>query len=101
MKKRSLGMLTGLFLTLLFAHAQVTRQDHRTDKEEEHLLVSSIEYIEQEEDLFDLGYDHYQYLPEDFDPFIGMIYALDSIQYIEEEQEEIVIGDEPIWFLYY
>ncbi len=93
MKKTNIGVLA-LFLTSFFTQA------NEMDKEKEIQLLSSIEYIEEDEGLFDLGFDHYRYLPADFDPFKGIIYELDTIEYIEEEEEEIVIGEETIWFLH-
>ena len=51
-------------------------------------FVASLEYIETPiEDPFDLGFNVYDYLPVDFDPFKGMIYPLESIIYLEEEEE--------------
>ena len=99
MKKTNIGVLA-LFLTSLFTQANTMELSDEMDKEKEIQLLSSIEYIEEDEALFDLGFDHYQYLPADFDPFKGIIYELDTIEYIEEEEEEIVTGEETIWFLH-
>ena len=99
MEKKKIGVLAGLLLTALFVQANGTNQEVGIEKEKEYQFLSSIEYIEEDEALFDLGFDHYQYLPKDFDPFKGIIYDLDSIEYIEDLEEEFEIGDETIWFL--
>ncbi|MCK0159164.1 hypothetical protein [Allomuricauda sp. F6463D] len=54
------------------------------------LKLNDITYIEQEEEI-DLAFDTEQYLPEGFDPYVGMDTVVDEIVFIEED-EEIHLG---------
>ena len=92
-------MLAVLLCTYLITTGNSTKQNGEIGKKHEVQLLACIDYIEEDEALFDLGFDHYQCLPEDFDPFKGMIYTLDTIEYSEEETEAIEIGDKTIWLL--
>ena len=100
MKIKICSTLIVLFYYVGMAQSIVTQPENDNRNDAEHELIASIAYVEEDEgQLFDLGFDTYQYLPEDFDPFHGMIYPLEEICYIEEE-EEIAIDENAVWFLY-
>ena len=48
--------------------------------------VNDIHFIEVEQEI-DLGFNPYDYLPTDFNPYTGIELAIDDINYIEEEVE--------------
>ena len=48
--------------------------------------IEDLMYIEDTETV-DLGFDTADYLPEDFNPYQGMIFDLEDIIYVEEEEE--------------
>ncbi len=50
-----------------------------------------LDLIEIEEEEVDLGYDTYFYLPDNFDPYQGMIIDLEEIT-VEEPEENIDLG---------
>ncbi|WP_147415827.1 hypothetical protein [Ulvibacterium marinum] len=50
------------------------------------LDINTIAYIEDEESM-DLNFDPYFYLPENFNPYYGMVLELDDIIYLECEEE--------------
>jgi hypothetical protein len=50
------------------------------------LDISTIAYIEDEE-VIDLDFDPYFYLPKNFNPYYGMVLELDDIIYLECEEE--------------
>ena len=52
----------------------------------ENLNIENVRYIEDFETV-DLGFDTAAYLPEDFNPYQGMIFELEDIIYVEEEDE--------------
>lgn len=50
------------------------------------LSVDDIKFAELEQEV-DLGFNPYEYLPFDFNPYMGIRLAIDDINYIEEEVE--------------
>ena len=74
-----------LLSNLAMANMEFRHADPTMDGQAEAKLLSSIEYIEEEEAI-DLGFDVHQYLPLDFDPYKGMIYDLQDIQYMEPDE---------------
>ncbi len=89
MRKRSIVFVM-LFsvITMHLGFASIGINDGNTlEKQAEAQLVASITYIEEEiDDEFDLGFNVHDYLPLDFDPYKGMIYSLDDIEYIESDE---------------
>ncbi|BFP41595.1 hypothetical protein FGF1_24400 [Flavobacteriaceae bacterium GF1] len=75
-----------LLSNLAMANIELRNDGPTMDELAEAQLLSSIEYIEEEE-VIDLGFDVHQYLPLDFDPYKGMIYDVRDIQYIELDEE--------------
>ena len=75
-----------LLSNLAMANMEFRNDGPTMDEQAEAKLLSSIEYIEEEEAI-DLGFDVHQYLPLDFDPYKGMIYDLQDIQYMEPDEE--------------
>ncbi|UOY04773.1 hypothetical protein L0P88_12475 [Muricauda sp. SCSIO 64092] len=75
-----------LLSNLAMANIEFKNGGPTMDERAEAKLLSSIEYIEEEE-VIDLGFDVHQYLPLDFDPYKGMIYDVEDIQYIELDEE--------------
>lgn len=75
-----------LLSNLAMANIEFRNDGPTVDEQAEAKLLSDIEYIEEEETI-DLGFDVHQYLPLDFDPYKGMIYDLQDIQYIELDEE--------------
>jgi len=47
-------------------------------------MLSNIEYVEEEEEV-NLGFDSYFHLPVGFNPYEGMSFSIDEIEYIEIE----------------
>jgi hypothetical protein len=70
---------------MTLAYNDVKNNHPKMDERAEAKFVSSIAFIEEEDAEFDLGFDVYQYLPLDFDPYRGMIYPLEDIEYIEHD----------------
>ncbi|MEM8927981.1 MAG: hypothetical protein AAGC45_07245 [Bacteroidota bacterium] len=89
MRKRSIVfvMLLSAF-TMHFGFASNELNDNNTlEKQAEAQILASITYIEDEiDDEIDLGFNVHEYLPLDFDPYKGMIYGLDDIEYIESDE---------------
>jgi len=86
---KKISVLTVLLLSVVgLSHAAYHHPNNDNpvrDKEAEVELVSNLEYIEEHDsENIDLGFDVYQYLPIDFNPYEGMIYPLEDIDYIEE-----------------
>ena len=79
-------VLSFLLSNLAVANIEFRNDGPTMDEQAEAKLLSSIEYIEEEE-VIDLGFDVHQYLPLDFDPYKGMIYNVEDIQYIELDEE--------------
>jgi hypothetical protein len=52
----------------------------------ENVNIEDLIYIEDAE-IVELGFDTATYLPEDFNPYQGMIFELEDIIYVEEEDE--------------
>ena len=89
MRKRS-GVLV-MSLSVFAMHlgfASIGMNDSNSLEEQtEAQLLASMTYIEEgKDDEFDLGFNVYEYLPLDFNPYKGMIYSLDDIEYIECEE---------------
>ena len=85
------NVIAPVVLSFLLSHLAMAKLDNKNvgptmDEGAEAKLLSSIEYIEEEEAI-DLGFDVHQYLPLDFDPYKGMIYDVEDIQYIELGEE--------------
>ena len=57
------------------------------------LDVNTIAYMEDEETV-ELDFDSYFYLPENFNPYHGMILELNDIIYLENE-EEVILDSRP------
>ncbi len=87
MRKKSIVLMMSLSLFAMhLGFGSIGTNDNLLNEKAEAQLLASIEYVELEvEDEFDLGFDVYQYLPLDFDPYEGMIYPLEDIEYIEPE----------------
>ena len=85
------NVIAPVVLSFLWPNLPMPTLDNKNDgptmdEGAEAKLLSSIEYIEEEEAI-DLGFDFHQYLPLDFDPYKGMIYDVEDIQYIELDEE--------------
>lgn len=52
----------------------------------ERKMLDTIQYVEDCEEV-DLGFDPYFYLPPNFNPYEGMEFELQDIEYIEMEEE--------------
>lgn len=62
--------------------------DNTPEELAEAQFLASIEYIEEEDcDDFDLGFNTYEYLPLDFDPYQEMILNFNDIEFIESDEE--------------
>lgn len=92
MRKRSIVFVMSLgVFAMHLGFGSVGMNDRNTLEEQaEAKLLASIEYIEEgKEDEFDLGFNVHEYLPLDFNPYAGMIYSLEDIEYIESEELEL------------
>lgn len=93
-KTTSLAVLT-LVLSVSFTfgntsdhnlHAGNTPASDSLEGNTERQMLSTIDYIEDEEEV-DLGIDSYFYLPFGFNPYVGMEFDLNEIEYIDLEEE--------------
>lgn len=75
-----------LAATTLMTFLGFSQMEAKNDIGPFRLDLNEIEYIEEEVNI-DLGFDHYQYLPEGFNAYDGMKLDLDDIEYIECEEE--------------
>ncbi len=92
MRNRSIVLVMSLAVFAMYLGFGSVRMNDKIslEEKEEAKLLASIEYIEErKDDEFDLGFNVYEYLPLDFDPYRGMIYNLDDIEYIELEELEL------------
>ena len=81
-------MLVSVFAVHLGFASSGMNDNQPLNKQAEVKLLASITYIEEEIDgELDLGFNVHEYLPLDFDPYKGMIYSLEDIEYIEPEEE--------------
>lgn len=84
--------------TVLLAASLMSFQAEQECKTKcENLQIEDITFVEVEEE-FELGFDTAQYLPEGFNPYIGMGLNLDDIVIIEE-LEEIDLGFDTAQYL--
>jgi hypothetical protein len=91
-RMKKINMVAAMVLSLwipqtTLACNEVNDNHPNMDERAEAKFISSIEFIEEADTDVDLGFDVYQYLPIDFDPYKGMIYPLEDIEYIEHEEE--------------
>lgn len=88
MKKRSIVFVMSLSIFAMhLGFGSVGTNDRNTLEEQaEAKLLASIEYVEENEDEFDLGFNVHEHLPLDFNPYKGMIYPLNEIEFIELEE---------------
>ena len=88
MKKRGIVIVLALSVFAMHLGFGSVGPNNTLDEQAEAALVASIEYIEEDiEDDFELGFNVHQYLPLDFDPYEGMIYPLEEIDFIEHEED--------------
>ncbi|WP_425234759.1 hypothetical protein [Ulvibacterium sp.] len=80
-KKLSLALITSLFWVI-----GINGQMSNTPPLNANLDINTIDYIEDDEPI-NLNFDPYVYLPENFDPYYGMVLELDDIIYLECEEE--------------
>lgn len=80
-KKLSLALTTSLFCAIA-----INGQMSNTPPLNANLDINAIDYIEDEESI-NLNFDPYFYLPENFNPYDGMVLKLDDIIYLECEEE--------------
>lgn len=89
MQRKLVFVMSLALFTVHFGLASIVQNNNPSVEERaEAELLASIEYIEEENsDQFDLGFNVYDYLPLDFDPYKGMIYSLDEIEFIKPDLE--------------
>lgn len=80
-KKLSLSFIISLFWAI-----GVNGQMNNTPPLNANLDIHAIDYIEDEESI-NLNFDPYFYLPDNFNPYYGMVLELDDIIYLECEVE--------------
>ncbi len=93
MKNKNIAIVAALFMgMLIYMPDTLYANDKNKDKEEK-----STESNQGTDDI-SLGFDHYAYLPEDFNPYSGMLFDVDDIQVISCE-EEVLLGFDHYGFL--
>ena len=80
------GFIIFCFANFLTVSLYGNDNRHKMTEEQEAEWLSRVEFIEDFEKDIDLGFDTTLYLPLHFNPYKGMVFTLDEIDYIDLDE---------------